>query len=192
MKREKFAWILAITVLLVFVLPNIAEGQENIPALGKWKVQGLGLVFEPNYEALQTYSSKNSFRVEPAEGIRATVTGVFTTTGVFIYYENDTANATQIFPDRAGIYIFELPQRGEYTLVFISASSLQSIPVMGSVCASIAPSSSVQIKIVYKFNWMPVIALLIVILAIAMIALVAYSIYKKRKRKKGEEVGAGA
>ncbi len=188
MKRR----IAALAMCMAMIAPSIlASAQESIPVLGEWKISGMmGLKFEPAYESMQTYSSKNSFMLKYPEGIRARLSAIVVTTGAFVYKGNDTANATQVLPDSAGVYTLELPETGEYTLVFASVSALSSIPVLGSVCSSLAQSSRTEIKITYMRNWAPAIMIILVVAIGGLIAVVVYSLYARRRRKRAEEVEA--
>ncbi len=187
---KKAIW--AIALCMAMITPSIlATAQESIPTLGEWKISGLmSYEFEPAYERMQTFSSRNSFTVKYPEGIRAHLSGLIISTGVVLYKGNDTANATQLQRDNAGVYVMELPEYGEYTLVFISVPATSQIPVIGSLCSSLISGSRAEIKITYIRNWAPLMMAILVVAIGGLIAILFYSWYVKKKRKRAEEVEA--
>ena len=191
MLKKILVWFLIVsTIAPIIILPEVSA-EEGIPLLGEWEISGLlSLKFEPTSESFTTYQSKNSFRVEFPSGIRAKLARAVVSTGAFVYLGNDTMNATQVFADQAGIYMLELPKKGEYTLVFASVCALTSIPIIGSISTKIIQESRIEIKISYKFDYRPVIIILIVIMVAGLIGVVVYGWYIKGKRKHAEEVEA--
>ena len=145
------------------------EFREETPVIqiGSWKTARLtNLVFEPMIAQYDTNNKTIDLYIEDqAGGIRGIIPGIMMQKGVFVVYENETDNRTALVPDAYGIYTLDMPKTGNYTVVIMTAPSM-NIPLVGDF---LFPGSmgSVVICREYEFPYIFMISCAIVICASA-------------------------
>jgi len=146
---NKKAIVIGAVLLLIPVLTtgiSIAQEEEaDIIQIGSWQVKRFtNLIFKPDLLGYNTTSKIVDFYInDQAGGIKGIIPSILMKKGVLVVYGNDTANATQLTPDEAGIYTLELPQTGNYTVLVLTQSTI-NIPVVGKF---LFPGSSTTIMI---------------------------------------------
>ena len=160
------------------------EFREETPVIqiGSWKTAGLtNLVFEPMIVQYNTTENTMDLYIEDqAGGIRGIIPGIMMQKGVFVVYENETDNRTALVPDAYGIYTMDMPKTGNYTIVVMTAPSM-NIPLVGDF---LFPGSvgSVVICRGYQFPYVFIISCVIIIIAGAGGAFAWKKMKNKRKQ----------
>ena len=103
--------------------------------------------------------------------------------------EDDIDNVTALEADKNGIYILDLPDRGKYTILFATTSTLATVPVLGKIFEAAMTPSQIEIQIIRFFDYSILIYVMIILMIFLMIITLVYAYWKKKKRKKGTEIG---
>ena len=187
MINKKVIVIGAVLLLIPTLTMGISAAQEeeaDIIQIGSWQAQRFtNLVFVPEIGGFNTTSKTVDFYInDQAGGIKGIIPGLIMQKGVLVVYENDSANATQLTPDEAGIYTLELPQTGNYTILVLTQPMI-NIPIIGKFLFP-GSSNTIAIHRGYAVPWTIIIGgVFILIFLIVMLCIIRNARKRKLKEK---------
>lgn len=183
MKAKSLVWVAVMALALTVSAMAAAQEGKEATNLGSWVSSRITAVsFQEKVQNISTTSNEFAFVLADTRGgVNKIFSNLMYSRGVYLIYENDTANATLLQPDSNGIYVAKLDKTGEWHIV-VQASPLLPIPVCGNM---FFPPAQKVINIEKRY------AIPLNLIMGGCIVLIAgvggYIVYREHKKKKLKE-----